>query len=195
MSLIIKISGLSKSFDGLCVLDSFSADISENTAIMGASGSGKTTLARLICSLEEKDAGGIEFSFDPKISVVFQEDRLFESFSAIENVCAILGGAFDKKSRESASEILSGLLISNDDQNKKVCDFSGGMRRRVAIARALAFDSDLLILDEPFKGLDENTRLACAECIKEYSQGRLVLLITHDRSECEMLGIKKVIEI
>ena len=167
MSKRIFIKDLSKSFDGERVLDNFSADVSENTAIMGASGKGKTTLVRIIGGLCDRDSGEIEFSFEPKVSVVFQEDRLFDSFRALENVCAVLRG---KDAKEKASRILEELLISSAEQKKDVRDYSGGMRRRVSIARALAFDSNLLILDEPFKGLDESTRNACAECIKKYSR-------------------------
>jgi NitT/TauT family transport system ATP-binding protein len=195
MNKMISVKDLTKSFDGTKVLDSFCADISENTAIMGASGKGKTTLVRLICGLDKDFDGKIEFSFSPKISVVFQQDRLFDGFSAIENVTAVTGGRFDKDSVARATEILTSLLISENEQTKAVRDYSGGMRRRVAIARALAVDSNLIVLDEPFKGLDEKTREVCAECIKAYSKDKLVVLITHDRDECALMGIKNVIEI
>lgn len=195
MNKSISVKGLTKSFDGITVLDSFCADISENTAIMGASGKGKTTLVRLICGLDKDFEGKIDFNFSPKFSIVFQQDRLFDDFSALENVSSVIGGRFDKNARARASKILEKLLISEKEQIKIVRDYSGGMRRRVAIARALVADSNLLILDEPFKGLDENTRAVCAECIKEYSKDKLVILITHDRAECALMSIKNLIEI
>jgi ABC-type multidrug transport system ATPase subunit len=98
-----------------------------------------------------------------------------------------------KEARMRASELLSELLISPEEQNKAVKDFSGGMKRRVAVARALAARHDILILDEPYKGLDEKSRAVCAEVIKKYSEDKLVLMVTHDKTEAQLTGINKII--
>lgn len=190
----IVLKDISLSFDDLVVFDSFSAEISENSAIMGASGRGKTSLVRLIAGLTNPCGGEIIFENKPKISAVFQEDRLFDSFSAIENVTCVLGGGLSKNEAQMKAEsLLSELLIEPSEQKKAVRDYSGGMRRRVAIARALAAESDVLILDEPYKGLDEKTRAVVAECIKKYSQDKLVILVTHDKTEAEITGIENII--
>lgn len=190
----IILRNISVSFDGLGVLENFSAEISENTAIMGPSGKGKTTLVRAIMGLLVPDGGEIDFANKPKFSAVFQEDRLFEDFSAVKNVASVCGKNIDKKEAEQyASKLLSELLIAPEEQRKAVRDYSGGMRRRVAIARALAADHDILVLDEPYKGLDEHTRKVCAECIKRYSEDKLVILITHDKTEAELTGMNNTI--
>lgn len=190
----IVLKDISLSFENLVVFDSFCAEISENSAIMGASGRGKTSLIRLIMGLTKPGSGEIRFENKPKFSAVFQEDRLFDTFSAIENVTCVLGRGLPKKEAEMRAEsLLSELLIERSEQKKAVRDYSGGMRRRVAIARALAAESDILILDEPYKGLDEKTRAVVAECIKKYSQDKLVILVTHDRAEAEITGIENII--
>lgn len=190
----IILKNITKKFDGEAVLDNFTCEISENTAIMGPSGKGKTTLVRIIAGLTLSDSGTVKFASNPTFSVVFQEDRLFSDFSAIENVSVVLDKKMPKKeAKKRASELLCELLISPEEQNKAVKDFSGGMKRRVAIARALAAEHDILILDEPYKGLDEHTRSVCAEVIKKYSADKLVLMVTHDKTEAEITGINKII--
>ena len=192
----IILKNITKKFDGEAVLDNFSCEIDENTAIMGPSGKGKTTLLRIITGLTEPCSGTVKFSADPTFSIVFQEDRLFDGCSAIENVYLVMYREMPKKEAQiRASELLSELLISPEEQNKAVKDFSGGMKRRVAVARALAAQHDILILDEPYKGLDEHTRAVCAEVIKKYSADKLVLMVTHDKTEAEITGINKIISI
>ncbi len=192
----IILDNISKSFGEQSVLYGFSAEISENTALMGASGEGKTTLARIILGLERADSGNLEFSGKPTFSAVFQEDRLFEDFSAVENVAL----AYDKKTGRTqakldAASILTSMGIDTSEQNKPTSAFSGGMKRRVALARALAKQSDILVLDEPFKGLDEATRDMCAAQLKERAKDRLLILITHDKKEAELLDIDNILKV
>ena len=190
----INIKDVTVCFGSLRVLDSFNCSITKNTAITGPSGCGKTTLIRAIMGLCELDGGSISFGSKPKFSAVFQEDRLFEGFSAIENVGAVCEKHLGKsEAQRIASEIPGELLISDEEQGKAVGDYSGGMKRRVAIARALAAQSDILVLDEPYKGLDEKTREVCAECIKRRAKDKLVLLITHDKDEISLTGIEEVL--
>ncbi len=189
----ITLKDLKKSYSGHCVLDGFCSEIVENTAVMGASGSGKTTLIRIIMGLEKADAGEVIFREKPRFAAVFQEDRLFADFGATENITAVTGRGAEREKR--AAELLSELLIDSSEQGKAVRDFSGGMKRRVAIARALAAESDILVLDEPFKGLDEDTRAVTASVIREYSKDKLIILVTHDIREAELLGIERVVTI
>jgi NitT/TauT family transport system ATP-binding protein len=187
----VTLDKVTKSYGGLRVLDGYSAAITENTALMGASGKGKTTLLRIIAGLERPDSGEVKFSEKPKLSFVFQEDRLFEDFSAVENITAIIGKGAENERK--AAEMLLSLLIDTDEHSGAVRDFSGGMKRRVAIARALLAEHDVLLLDEPFKGLDEDTRDITARVIREHSREKLTLLVTHDTREAELLGIGNVI--
>lgn len=189
----ITLADVKKSYDAHSVLDGVSYVIDDDVAIMGASGKGKTTLVRIIMGLERADSGEVSFREKPRFSAVFQEDRLFESFSAIENITAIIGRG--KENEKRAISLLSELLIDQSEIFKRVRDFSGGMKRRVAIARALLADSNILILDEAFKGLDEQTRDTVASVIREYARDRIIILITHDTHEAELLGIDKVISV
>lgn len=189
----ITLDNVTKSYGDLCVLNGISLSITDDTALMGASGNGKTTLLRIIAGLERPDSGEVRFSRKTKLSVVFQEDRLFETFSAVENITAIIGNG--KENERRASDILSSLLIDLPEQKKSVRDFSGGMKRRVAIARALLAESDVILLDEPFKGLDETTRDKTAEVIRTYTEDKLTILVTHDAHEADILGIGKIVTI
>lgn len=187
----ITLDKVKKCYGDLCVIDDMSLTIAENTAVMGPSGGGKTTLLRMIAGLERPDTGAVRYAAKPRFSVVFQEDRLFEDFSAVENVTAIIG----RDRRAEAADVLSELLIDPSELDKSVRDYSGGMKRRVAIARALLAEHDVLLLDEPFKGLDEDTRDIVAAVISRYSRDKLVILVTHDPREADLLGIERVVTI
>ena len=189
----VTLNSIKKSYDTHIVLDAVSYVIDDDVAVMGASGKGKTTLLRIIMGLERADSGEVSFGERPRFSAVFQEDRLFEDFSAVENITAIIGRGKEKEER--ARSLLAELLIDPTEFSKPVRDFSGGMKRRVAIARALLADSNILILDEAFKGLDEQTRDRTAQIIRKYADGKLILLVTHDPHESELLGIEKVISV
>ncbi|MDO4489084.1 MAG: ATP-binding cassette domain-containing protein [Eubacteriales bacterium] len=78
-------------------------------------------------------------------------------------------------------------LTKEDVTEKKVVNLSGGMKRRVSIARALMSDYELLVLDEPFKGLDIDTRSKVADTILKYNNGRTIIMVSHDKSEAELL--------
>ena len=191
----IALTNIEKSYGDNCVIDGFSANISESTALMGASGKGKTTLARIIAGIESADSGEVKTSRRVRISFVFQEDRLFEDFCAVDNVSAAVKHVSGTQAKKRAAELLEALLIPPSEHKKAVGDFSGGMKRRVAIARALASEYDVLILDEPYKGLDVQTRAVCADVIRKYTEDKLVILITHDEEEASLTGIGNVISI
>ena len=149
-------------------------------ALMGASGIGKTTLLRIAAGLEEADSGTV---FSPASAFVFQEDRLSGDLSAIGNARL---GARDVTAAQAAGML--SLLGLEGHLDKPVRELSGGMRRRVAIARALLSPAPLLLLDEPFKGLDEETREKTARVITEYAKEKTLLLVTHDEREAALLS-------
>ena len=150
-----------------------------NIALMGPSGDGKTTLLRLICGLEKPWSGTIQGTEGLKISYLFQENRLLPWCSALENLSLVC-------QREQAERMLD--LLGIDSPDKLPSAFSGGQQRRIALARALCFGGDLLIMDEPFKGLDEKTRLVCIRQI--WKSGMPVIFTTHDEQEPEMLDAR-----
>ena len=183
----IYIQNLSKTFDGHSVLKNYAGEIPlcGITVIRGASGAGKTTLFRLLLGLEKPDAGEITGMQRRKPAVVFQEDRLMPWATALEN--AALGS--DEARAKNALERL-GL---GENLNQLPRELSGGMKRRVAIARALAYGGDILFLDEPFTGLDEENKRIAAQAMLEANMP--ILIITHDEAEAELFGEYKEIVI
>ncbi len=183
----IDLENICKSYGDLAVLKDFNLEIEEDHSyvVTGPSGCGKTTLLRILLSLEEPDSGKVHFMGDYKYpylnaGVVFQENRLCEDFTPVQNVVMVNRKNSAKVARE---ELLK--LLPADCLDKPVSQLSGGMKRRVAIVRACCIPSDMLILDEPFTGLDEENRLKVIDYIRE-KQGRNPLLITaHDTKGLE----------
>lgn len=183
---MIKIQNLSKSFGDKAILKNFSYDFKKSgvVSIKGASGCGKTTLLRIISGLEKADSGSV--LVNGRLAYMFQEDRLLRFLTAIENVtCVMEGNASEKK--EKAEKLLSAVGLSGDI-NTPVTELSGGMKRRVAFARALAFEPDILLLDEPFNGLDNKTRAILTALVSKFAQNHLVVLVTHDNDDIKTLA-------
>lgn len=180
----IKVRNLSKSFGEKRVLSDFSATFPAGaaTCVMGPSGCGKTTLLHILLGLEHADGGAIE-GLPPRISAVFQEERLCEDFSAVTNVRLVTGRTVPDAEIESCLAAF-GLAGST---RVPVRALSGGMKRRVAIARAVLAGGELLVLDEPFKGLDEGTRRLVADEVKRRTAGRTVVMVTHDPAEAVLM--------
>lgn len=188
----IVIRHLCKQYEGKKVLNNASFDFpkGQTTCIMAPSGKGKTTLLRILMGLEQADEGTILGMEGLKKSAVFQEDRLCENLSASANIRLVSlkkipGGKQQeiKDIHEAMEEIgLSGC----EDQPAR--ELSGGMRRRVALLRALYADWDILFLDEPFKGLDEETKEKAIAYTKKCCQGKTVIFVTHDKREAQKMG-------
>ena len=159
----------------------------ETTCLMAPSGAGKTTLVRILLGLLQPDEGRVEGLEGRKLAAVFQEDRLVESMDAVSNL-----RLFNPKlSRIAAIDALVSFGLE-DSLEQPVRELSGGMRRRVALLRALLAEWDFLALDEPFKGLDEETRYWIIRRTREITDGRTVLLVTHDPEEARLFGARVV---
>ncbi len=167
------------------VIDNFSYTIEPGRiyAVMGASGIGKTSLINAVMGLIPY-TGTISCDEDLKISAVFQEDRLCEGMSASRNIRIVC----DNKEQISRIPGLMSDFRLADCVSRKVRDLSGGMKRRIAIIRALISSHNLLIMDEPFKGLDEATRLAVMNSVRKETPDDTILMITHDISEAEFFN-------
>lgn len=151
------------------------------TVLEGVSGSGKTTLLRLIAGLLKPDSGRIS-GVPQKTAVMFQEDRLFPWLTAQENVAAVLL----KERAGDAAWWLKRLELTEEEIKKKPEFLSGGQRRRVSMARALAFGGELLIMDEPMKGLDEALAARIIPIIK--AGGVPMVVTTHSEFEAKLWG-------
>ena len=182
----ISINNISFSYNDKDVFKDFSATFTEGetTTIMSPSGKGKTTLLYLISGLLTPEKGDIAFRIpSPKFSMVFQDNRLIEA-SSITNNIKLINPNLNKNDISLCLEALG--LYGYD--NKRVKHLSGGEKRRVAIARAILADFDILLMDEPFTGLDDDTKEIVIQYIKERTAGKTVLLVTHNKTEAQKFG-------
>lgn len=179
-------NSICKSFGEKRVLDNFSHTFSDGsfTAVMGPSGCGKSTLLAVLMGVLPADSGEVIPNGSFRRSAVFQENRLCENLTAGGNIRLVTGKRF------SPAEIDAELTALGLEgcESKPVKELSGGMKRRVALLRALLAEYDVLFLDEPFKGLDEVTKVLVMSRVKEKTAGRTVIMVTHDKDECEALA-------
>ena len=192
----IIIQNLSKSYEGRPVLSGLNMTFTSQSpcCLMSPSGSGKTTLFRILMGLETADSGSIHFTDDtgrtlpgrPGFSVVFQEDRLCEAFTPLENVRMTAGRSLPPEQirREMA------LLLPEESLDRPVSTLSGGMKRRTALCRAILTPSSVLLMDEPFTGLDDAMRRQVIRYLLDRLAGRLLLLSTHSQEDVSLLGGK-----
>lgn len=168
----ILVEGVEKSFGEQRVLAGVNAVYEPGRIyyLRQPSGSGKTTLLFILAGLLKPDRGNV--SAPDTVSMMFQEDRLCEAYSAIKNVELVCGD------RRRAEEALAGLL-EREALEKPCAHLSGGMRRRVALVRAMEADAAFVLLDEPFTGMDAETRARAEDYIRAGQNGRTILIATH----------------
>ena len=194
---------VTKAYNDRTILDKYSLNIDSHsrTALTGISGIGKTTLLNLILGLAVPDAGAVTLADELKTCVVFQENRLLEHFSAMDNL-DVYPLPFSKP---VAARLLSMLALDVLDNTalyrQPVHSFSGGMKRRVAIARALygcmlygsspsCGEKVILIMDEPFKGLDADLKASVIDTVDHVLKATKasLLMVTHEPEEAAALG-------
>lgn len=183
---MLKAVNIRKKFGDLTVLEDFSHDFAEGkvTAVLGRSGCGKSTLLNILMGLMNPDSGEVIRSEDCRISAVFQENRLCENLTAGANIRLVTG---KRLSPRELSEQFKAVGLEGCE-NKPARELSGGMKRRVALLRALLAEYDVLFLDEPFKGLDGDTKHTVMEYCKARTAGKTVIFVTHDEQECRFLA-------
>lgn len=182
----ISVLNIRKSYGETKVFENFSANFryGNTYAIMGESGIGKTTLLRLIVGLEKVDSGLIEFDNKIRFSYLFQENRLCEHLTAAENIMF----TNPKLTKDQVEKELLKVGFVSDDLNKPVSNFSGGMKRRVALLRAVLYESDVLLMDEPLTGLDENTSDLVTDYIIQNKGIRTLIVVTHSPALATKIG-------
>ncbi len=186
----IVLNNISKRFDSIEVLKNLNLTIPHGqiTCILGSSGIGKTTLLNILLGLIRADSGDVEGLEGKKIVAVFQEDRLVENLSSIKNVQLACS---KKTTRKDLIDDFARVGLEGFE-DKPVSELSGGMKRRVAIIRAVFVDSDVIVMDEPFKGLDVKLKSKVIEYIRDKTRGKTVIIVTHSLEEVEELKANKV---
>ena len=176
---------LYKRFGDKAVLEDMSLTLPGGAVVclMAPSGRGKTTLLRCIAGLEMPDSGTVT-GVPERVGFVFQGDGLCPQRDAVENVPLVTGRA---RSRPGIGERLRELGLAGCPA-QRAAELSGGQRRRVSVARAVCYGPELLLLDEPFKGLDGAARDRTAQYLLRHRNGAAVLCVTHDRADAAALG-------
>jgi ABC-2 type transport system ATP-binding protein len=184
---------------------SFSVPAGQVTGYLGPNGSGKSTTMKMITGLIERDAGEILFEGQPverdwiaykqRIGYVPEEPQLFTHLSGAEYLVMVaqLRGLERKRATESIDGMLR-LLGLYDDREMAMSSYSKGMRQKVLLAAALLHNPDLVLLDEPFSGLDVGSSLVLRSLIEELARrGKAVLLSSHEMETVEKLCARVVI--
>lgn len=182
---MIEMKKVSFSYGEKTVLKDFSLSVKkgESVCLFGSSGCGKTTVLHLLSGILKPKKGTV--STIPA-AVVFQEDRLLPWMTVLQNVAVVLDQASNHAEQEAA-RWLEAVGLS-EEKDKFPASLSGGMKRRVAIARALAKGGDLLLLDEPFTGLDEENRDRCVALLQTRFADAAVVMVTHIEKEAKLMN-------
>ncbi|MCJ7840656.1 ABC transporter ATP-binding protein [Lederbergia sp. NSJ-179] len=205
----LSLQGIEKNFtnkqnERLLVLDSIDLQVEkgEFVSVVGPSGCGKSTLLYLIAGLDQPDKGKIEVQGkriekpSPERVVVFQESGLFPWLTVLENVTygLLLKKMSKQEAEERARKVLKMVHLSRYEDSYPH-QLSGGMKQRVAIARALVMEPEVLLMDEPFSALDEQTRMVLhRELLEIWRQTKVtIIFVTHNIREAVQLSEKIVV--
>ena len=176
--------------------------------ILGKSGSGKSTLLHILGGLDDADAGYLEIdgkttqAFSRKdfddyrneyVGFVFQEYNLLPTFTVRENLSIALELQGKSASEEQIAAALAKVGLAGMEKRKPT-ELSGGQRQRVAIARAMIKEPEMILADEPTGALDEETGQSVLKLLKQLSEEKLVIVVSHDRDFAERFG-DRIIEL
>lgn len=184
---MIKLINISKKYDDLILLKDFNIDFEKNkiTCLFGPSGVGKTTIANIVAGIVPVDEGRVVGIDNSLFSYVFQEPRLLKWYNVYENIDFVLKDVYKPDKRAEIINSYLEMVELSEYRNYKIDALSGGMAQRVSLARAFAYPSHILILDEPFKGLDNKLKGEMSSLfLKMWNLSqRTVIFITHDVEE------------
>ncbi|HEY6991569.1 MAG TPA: ABC transporter ATP-binding protein [Bryobacteraceae bacterium] len=196
---MLQLRNVCKAFSGICAVDrvSFEARRGEITGYLGPNGSGKSTTMKMITGLIERSSGEILFDSTPierdlmaykgRLGYVPEEPYLYSHLSGLEflDMVAQLRGL----PRRSTAQRVQGLLhlfSLHSDRHAAIASYSKGMRQKILLSAAVLHNPDLILLDEPFSGLDVASALVLRSLIQELaSRGKVVLFSSHELETVE----------
>lgn len=174
---LVKLTDVSLSYDDTLILDKINLEIFKGQIyiLKGSSGIGKSSLLNIISGLTLPTAGKVEYSDSFSISYDFQDNRLIDHLDPIMNIKLTSPKTSEKDIVRNLLKLLPSRVLLTPTG-----DLSGGERRRVSLIRAMLYDSSLVLLDEPFSGLDKSTISKCYEYIDEMLSGRALIITSHE---------------
>ncbi len=191
-SAFLKIERLKKSYDGVNALNGIDLTLAKGDflTIFGPNGAGKTTLLKIIATLLKPTSGGVTISdydieehpeeFRNSVSVISHQSLLYNELTAKENLEFYADIYSIKKPEEKVAELLK-LVGLYERRNSKLSEFSRGMQQRISIARALINEPSLILLDEPYSGLDQHSSMLLKkQLVKLHDDKRTIILVTHN---------------
>ncbi|CEI83328.1 MULTISPECIES: ABC transporter ATP-binding protein [Oceanobacillus] len=200
---MMQLSNMSKSFGKQTILQDVSIDISANqiTGLIGPSGTGKTTLIKCLMGMEKYDTGSIQIDDTAvpnrkllnKIGYMAQSDSLYHDLTGLENI-QFFAHMYGRKISNKAVQSTLNLVQLEQDKNKLVAHYSGGMKRRLSLAIALINQPEYLILDEPTVGIDPVLKLNIWDQLHDLKKESTLLITTHIMDEamkCDQLLLMK----
>lgn len=206
---VLTLKDVSYSYDKRkMVIKNMSLDFEEGTlyAIVGESGAGKTTLLSMLSGLTKPTMGTITYkgqnisklnpySYRSKyVGVIFQSYNLLPHLNAVENVILSMDVSRKKilSKRQKAQELLRSVGLGEELWDRRILKLSGGEQQRVAIARTLAFDSDVILADEPTGNLDGKTQNAIMDIFMRLvrEQNKCIIIVTHSPEVAQMADVK-----
>ena len=202
MNNILEIKDLRKIYHSttkeIVAVDNFSFNLKngEFVAIVGPSGCGKSTILSILCGLEDKTSGSINYVNNNNIGYMLQQDSLFEWRNVLNN-CLLGLELKNELTNENRKYVVN--LINNyglkDFINSFPNKLSGGMRQRVALIRTLATKPDILLMDEPFSALDYQSRLKISDDIYQIlrKEKKSMIMVTHDIAEAISMCDKVIV--
>lgn len=172
-----------------------SVPLGQITCILGPSGCGKTTLLNIIGGITKPDNGSLLGFEGKKMSCIFQDPRLLPWKTAEENIAFVLTRQSGEAARKKITSRFIRLVDLEGFAGYYPSKLSGGMRQRVSIARAFAYPSDIILMDEPLKGLDVKLKFNLIRTFSRIWQSdkRTVIFVTHDVDEALLLGHEIVV--